>query len=107
MEQHLVAFAESHPDGWDHQAWLGLLGDLEAHGIDVSDPERIGLELERVRLAEELRRRKISGLGPKRIEAIVDRFQTLWRLRQAEAEEVAEIGTIPSALAEKVAEAIR
>ena len=88
MDKHLEAFIEAHPYGWDHQAWLGLLAELEESGADVSDPEAIGLELENRRLAWELRRREVPGLGPKRIDAVVDRFGTLWSLRQAEAEEL-------------------
>ena len=107
MEQHLNDFIEAHPDGWDHTAWTGLLNELEQEGYDVSDSDAVGYELEKRRLAWELRRRAVPGLGPKRIEAVVDRFGTLWSLQHAEAEELAEIKTIPGALAEKVVAAIR
>lgn len=107
MEQHLDAFIEAHPDGWDHDSWLGLLSELDDGGFDVSDAESVGAALERRRLAWELRRRAVPGLGPKRIEAVVDRFGTLWSLQHAEVDELAEIKTIPSALAEKVVASIR
>jgi hypothetical protein len=107
MEQHLNDFIEAHPEGWDHTAWLDLLADLEAAGFDVSDTDAVGYELENRRLAWELRRREVPGLGPKRIDAVVNRFGTLWSLQHAEAEELAEIRTIPGALAEKVVAAIR
>lgn len=107
MQQHLDAFIEAHPDGWDHLSWLELLAELEHDGFDVSDAAAVGAELERRRLAWELRRREVPGLGPKRIDAVVERFGTLWSLQHAEAEELAEIRTIPGALAEKVVAAIR
>jgi hypothetical protein len=107
MEQHIRAFVEAHPEGWGHEEWLGLLADLEAAGVDVSNPDAIGYELENERLAAELKRQGVQGLGPKRIEAVVDRFGTLWNLQHADAEEVAEIKTIPGALAERVVAAVR
>jgi hypothetical protein len=107
METHLNAFIEAHPDGWDHLSWLELLAELEEAGFDVSDPDAIGYDLESHRLAWELRRREVPGLGPKRIDAVVDRFGTLWSLQHAEVDEVANIKTIPGALAEKVVAAIR
>lgn len=107
MHQQLIDFIEAHPEGWDHQAWLGLLADLERAGHDMSDPDAIGFALETERLGWELRRRAVPGLGPKRIEAVVDRYKTLWSLRQADAGDLAEIKTIPSKLAEKVVAAVR
>lgn len=107
MRMQLDAFIEANPHGWDHQAWLVLLAELEQNGIDVSDQEAIGYELENRRLAWELRRREVPGLGPKRIDAVVDRFGTLWSLQHAEVEDLAEIKTIPGALAEKVVAAVR
>lgn len=107
MDKHLREFIETHPDGWDHQAWLGLLSELEGAGYDVSDTDAVGWELERERLAWELRRKDVPGLGPKRIDAVVDRFGTLWSLKHAEAEQIAEIKTIHGKLAEKVHAAVR
>ena len=107
MEKKLQAFIEAHPEGWDHQAWLDLLAELEEEGYDISDPEAVGYELERERLAWELRRKAVPGLGPKRIAAVVERFGTLWRLRHAKPEELAEIKTIHGKLAEKVVDAVR
>jgi len=107
MQEKLITFIETHPHGWNHGEWLTLLTDLEQGGADVSDADAIGLELENQRLAWELRRCEVPGLGPKRIDAVVDRFGTLWSLRHADAEEIAEIKTIPGTLAEKVAAAVR
>ena len=107
MRKQLRSFVEDHPDGWNHDDWMGLLAELEATGSDVSDPQTIGLYLERTRLQWELTRRSVKGLGPKRSEALVDRFQTLWSLRHASVDEVAEVPTITRGLAEKVVQAIQ
>lgn len=107
MDKHLRAFIEAHPDGWDHDAWLGLLAELENAGYDVNDTDAIGWELERERLAWELRRKDVPGLGPKRIDAVVERFGTLWSLKHAQADQIAEIKTIHGKLAEKVHAAVR
>ncbi len=105
MTDRLHAFVQDHPDGWNHEHWLGLLGALEGEGVDVSDQEHIGLALERARLETTLRAKGVQGLGPKRIQAVVEKFETLWNLRHASAEEIAEIPTVPAALARKVQEA--
>lgn len=108
MEQHLNAFIEAHPEGWGHDQWLGLLADLEEKGFDVSDPTAIGYELEARRLAWELRRRGVPGLGPKRIDAVVEHFGTLWSLRHADVEDFADIKkSVPGKVAEKVVAAVR
>jgi len=107
MDKHLDTFVAEHPEGWGHHAWLTLLATLEQGGIDVSDAEAIGFELENRRLAAELRRREIAGLGPKRIEALVERFGTLWSLQHADIDQLAEIKTVPATLAEKVVAAVR
>ena len=106
MTKHLRAFVEAHPDGWNHDEWLDLLRDLGEAGEDVSEPDDLGLELERTRLAWELRRRAVPGLGPKRSEAIVERFGSVWRLRHASVEDVAGVPSINRDLAEKVVTAI-
>ena len=107
MNGQIHAFIESHPNGWSHAEWLGLLAELGSNGVDVSDSDAIGAELEKERLAWELRRRAVPGLGPKRIDAVVSRFGSLWSLRQAGAEELAAIKTIPGSLAEQVVAAVR
>ena len=108
MKQHLNAFIESHPEGWGHEQWLGLLADLEENGFDVGDPTALGYELENQRLAWELRRREIPGLGPKRIAAVVGHFGTLWRLQHAKVEDFEGIKrSVPGKVAEKVLAAVR
>ena len=108
MEQHPNAFIESHPEGWGHDQWLGLLAELEEMGFDVSDPTAIGHEMESQRLAWELRRRGVPGLGPKRIDAVVEHFGTLWSLKHAEVEDFEGIKkSVPGKVAEKVVAAVR
>lgn len=106
MKNRLKDFVQDHPDGWDHQSWLSLLSDLEGEGVDVSNSEEIGRELEQTRLAVTLQEKNVSGLGPKRIQAVVDRFGTLWNLRHASVEEIADIPTIHASLADKVRDAL-
>jgi len=107
MDKHLNAFIENHPEGWNHEEWLSLLTTMEQDGIEIENQEAIGYELENRRLAWELRRRAVPGLGPKRIDAVVGRFGTLWSLQHAEVEELAELNTIPGPLAEKVVAPVR
>jgi hypothetical protein len=107
MDQLLDAFIEAHPEGWGHDDWLGLLAQLRHAAVHVDDPAELGQRLESRRLAWVLDRMAVSGLGPRRTEAIVDRFGTLWRLRHTNAAELAEIKTIPASLAERIVEAVR
>ena len=102
IAEHLQAFVADHAQGWSHYEWLELLGTLEAQGIEVKDPEAIGADLERTRLATVLSDRKIKGLGPRRVDAIVEHFGTLWNVNHASAEDFAAIRTIPQALAEEL-----
>jgi excinuclease ABC subunit C len=107
MKKKLWAFVERHPEGWNHEEWLGLLAELAQSGTEVSDPAEVGLALEKTRLEWELARRSVKGLGPKRSEALADRFETLWSLRHASVDEVAQVPTITKSLAEKVVQAIQ
>jgi hypothetical protein len=102
MSAQLNAFVESHPTGWNHDEWLALLADLGEGGTDVSNPDAIGQELERTRVLWELKRRAVPGLGRKRLEAIANRFGTLWELEHARVEEMTRVPGLNRALAEKV-----
>jgi hypothetical protein len=106
MTARLHEFVESHPEGWNHEEWLGLIADLGEAGVDVSEPHEIGTELERKRLTLELQRRGVPGLGPKRCEAIAKRFGTLWHFRSASVEDIAKVPSMNRALAEKVRSAL-
>jgi hypothetical protein len=102
MSAQLNAFVESHPTGWNHEEWLALLADLGQDGTDVSNPDAIGQELERTRVIWELKKREVPGLGRKRLDAIANRFGTLWELRNASLEEMARVPGMNRSLAEKV-----
>ncbi|MGI9625205.1 MAG: helix-hairpin-helix domain-containing protein [Longimicrobiales bacterium] len=106
LSKRLLTFVEDHPTGWGHDAWLRLLATLDSEGADVSDPEAIGLALERARLADALKKSSVQGLGPKRIQAVVDRFENLWNLQHATVEEIADLPTVPAKLAQKVHSAV-
>ena len=106
MKERLKDFVERHPEGWNHDDWLGLLTELQDGGADVSQPDAVGAQLERTRLRWVLDKHPVPGLGPKRRAALVDRFETLGQLRSASVAEVAEVPSINKALAEKVIGAI-
>ncbi|HEX5727125.1 MAG TPA: helix-hairpin-helix domain-containing protein [Longimicrobiaceae bacterium] len=101
LREDLRAFAAGRPEGWSHDDWLAFVNHLRERGHDVSDPDAVGRSLERERLAAVLE--AVPGLGPRRIEALVSRFDTLWSLRQAHVDDIARVPGIPRALAERVA----
>jgi ERCC4-type nuclease len=106
MNGQLKHFVEEHPEGWNHEEWLSLLADLEQDGVDVSERDEIGAQLERTRVTWELQRRAVPGLGPKRAEAIAKRFGSLRQLRSASPDEVARVPSMNRQLAEKVISAL-
>ncbi len=105
LPRDLREFVAAHPEGWSHQEWDQLLGSLRDKGHDLGDSEKIGIELERERLRQRLQ--GMSGLGPRRIDALVGRFETLWSLQQASVDEIAQLPSIPRNVAERVREELR
>jgi hypothetical protein len=105
LQEDLRAFAAARPSGWNHDDWLAFLTDLSARGHDVSDHGAIGARLERERLAVALE--SIEGLGPKRVQSLVDRFHTLWSIRHAQAPDVATVAGMTRPLAERVVQQLR
>lgn len=105
LRDDLRDFASARPSGWGHEDWLAFLDTLKERGHDTSEPDAIGRKLERERLAVVLS--TVPGLGPKRMEALVERFETLWSMRHASADEVAAVPGIPRSLAEKVVAEVR
>jgi hypothetical protein len=101
----LRAFAVARPGGWDHDDWVSFLAHLGEQGHDVSDPDGVGRRLERERLGVVLG--AVQGLGPKRVEGIMERFETLWSLRHASAAEVAAVPGMTRPLAERLVEDLR
>jgi excinuclease UvrABC nuclease subunit len=86
--------------GWGHDDWLHLLDHLRARGHELHDLDAVGAMLERERLI--LRLKRIDGMGPRRINALSDRYASVWDLIQADADDLARSARIPRALAERV-----
>lgn len=105
--RELRSFVLDHPQGWSHDEWLGLLYHLSQKGIDTDDENRIGLALERERLAHTLGNLRVKGLGPKRKEALVTRFGTIWNLMEASPAEIAQVKGVPQALADQISEVLQ
>jgi hypothetical protein len=105
LQADLRAFAIARPGGWNHDDWMSFLAQLGERGHDVSDAEGIGSRLEQERLAVVLG--GMAGLGPKRVEALVERFHTLWSIRHAGADEVASVPGMTRPLAERLVEELR
>jgi len=101
LEIHLRTFAAGRPDGWTHDEWLGLLAQLTERGYDTSNPDSIGLHLERERIV--LWVSELRGVGPRRANAIADAYASLWQLSHAGPVEIAERARIPYFLAQAIA----
>ena len=107
FQTELQDFVQDHPHGWSHDDWLRFLYQLSEAGVDTVDEDAIGLALERERLKQTLARLNLKGLGPRRIETVVDHFKTLWNLQDASWETVGEIRTIPRAMAQEIVDRVR
>jgi len=105
LQADLRAFATARPGGWNHEDWIAFLAHLGERGHDVSDPEGIGSRLEQERLAVVLG--GIGGLGPKRVQSLVERFHTLWSMRHAGADEVAAVPGMTRPVAQRLADELR
>jgi Helix-hairpin-helix domain len=103
----LKDFVVAHGEGWNHHEWLAFLTDLTDSGFDTSDPDRIGAALERERVSALLREAPVKGFGPKRRDAVADRFATVWSLRHASVDDLAEVPGVPRGLAEALHAALR
>jgi hypothetical protein len=104
LKKALRDFAAARPDGWNHDDWIHFLEDLKARGHNINDRDAVGRMLERERLGVLLE--KVPGMGPQRIQKLADKFGTVWRLRDASTDEIADAANLPRALAEKVREAV-
>lgn len=60
------------------------------------------LEKERLNLALE----PVHGLGPQRRGALVNRYATVWNLRNADVDEIARVAKISRGLAEQAKQAV-
>jgi len=104
LRADLRAFVQAQPGGWGHDDWVAFLDHLRGRGHDTADEAAIGLELERERLAATLER--IQGMGPRRVRAVVDRYDTLYSACRADVDEIAALPGMNRALAERVRQAL-
>jgi len=104
LRADLRAFITARPSGWGHDDWIAFLDHLRERGHDTSDSEAIGLALERERLAATLER--IVGMGPRRVQAVVERYDTLYSACRADVDEIAALPGMNRSLAEKVRQAL-
>ncbi|HKJ01152.1 MAG TPA: hypothetical protein VJ997_01820 [Longimicrobiales bacterium] len=106
FRNQLRTFVQAHPGGWNHHDWLVLLAELTDAGVDTSDPDGIGAELEHERILAVLESAGVKGLGPKRREALADRFGRLHDLCRASTEEIAELPSFHPGIAAAVHNAL-
>ena len=104
LQADLRAFIAARPAGWSHDDWMAFLDHLKERGHDTSDPEAIGQALERERLAALLER--VQGMGPRRVSAVVERYETAWSCARADVDGIAALPGMNRALAEKVRQAV-
>jgi hypothetical protein len=104
LQADLRDFVTARPSGWGHEDWLAFLDHLRERGHDTSDPEAIGRMLERERLASMLER--VQGMGPRRVAAVADRYETAYSCAQGDVDEIAALPGMNRSLAEKVRQAL-
>lgn len=97
---YMKDFVSEHSSGWSHREWLGLLAELTDAGYDTSDPDHIGLVLERERLESVLEGASVKGLGPRRRQAVAQRLGTVWNLQEASVDDLSEIPGVHRKLAQ-------
>lgn len=102
LRRDLRDFASARPEGWNHEDWLVFLESLRDRGHNVNDRDAIGLALERERL--DLALCGIRGVGPRRRNALVEHFGTIWKLRNAEIADIVRVGSVPGVVAERIRE---
>ncbi len=103
----LRAFVSHHPDGWHHGDWEGLVGDLRSRKLSYpGEEDEVGKELERERVRQLLEGLSITGLGPKRREAVAEAFGHVWQLRHASAVDLASVPGITRRIADELTVAL-
>jgi len=100
LRADLRDFASGRPQGWSHTDWLHFLETLATRGHDVRERDLIGIALEKERL--DLKLSSIRGVGPQRRQALVERFGTVWTLRNASVEQIVEVARVPQELGEQI-----
>lgn len=104
LRADLRAFAAARPEGWGHEDWLSFLDHLRTRGHETGDDAQVGRLLERERLGVLLER--IPGMGPRRVQAVVERFETAYSAGRSDVDELAALPGMNRALAEKVRQAL-
>lgn len=104
LQADLRAFIAARPGGWGHEDWVAFLDHLRERGHDTSDSELIGQALEHERLAAQLER--VQGMGPRRVQAVVSRYDTLYSAALADVDGIAALPGMNRSLAEKVRQAL-
>jgi hypothetical protein len=105
LRADLRAFIQAQPGGWGHDDWIAFLDHLRERGHDTTDSGVIGMALERERLAASLER--IQGMGPRRVQTVVERYDTLYSASRADVDALAALPGMNRALAEKVRQALQ
>ena len=105
LQRDLREFAKGRPQGWNHDEWLSFLEHLKERGHNINDQEAIGSLLERERINVLLE--KVPGLGPQRIRTLTEKFGSVWRLRDADAGQLAAEAKLPRDVAQRVVEALK
>ncbi len=100
LQRDLRDFVSARPQGWEHHDWIAFLESLQERGHNVNDRDAIGLALERERL--DLVLDSIRGVGPQRRKALIERYGTIWNLRNADVDEIARTARAPRSLAEQI-----
>lgn len=104
LRSDLREFAKGRPDGWNHEEWLGFIEHLRGKGHNINDQEAIGSMLERERIGVLLE--KVPGLGAQRIRSLSEAFGNVWRLREADADEIARTAKLPRDVAQRVVDSL-
>jgi hypothetical protein len=105
LRADLRDFVAARPSGWGHDDWVVFLDYLRGRGHDTADSDAIGLALERERLSASLE--GVQGMGPRRTQALVERYDTLWSAKRADVDDLASVPGMNRALAEKVRQALQ
>lgn len=100
LREDLRQFVSENPEGWGHEQWQGLLGRLGERGHDTSNPDQIGMQLERERLHSRLQ--GMEGVSAQRARSIADRFGTMYSLRHADVDEIVRETKVSRDVAERI-----
>ncbi len=104
LKSDLREFAKGRPHGWNHEEWLGFIEHLRGKGHNINDQEAIGSMLERERIGVLLE--KVPGLGAQRIRSLSEAFGNVWRLREADADQIARTAKLPRDVAQRVVDTL-